>query len=89
MKETDFKAFDQSELAQYAKEVSERWGATAAYAAYQQKAKGRTDKEQEEIGSRLMLLFAELGKNSSPVRPKSRRCRKNCCNSAVYHGQLL
>ena len=29
MKETDFKAFDQSELAQYAKEVSERWGATA------------------------------------------------------------
>ena len=65
MKETDFKAFDQSELAQYAKEVSERWGATAAYAAYRQKAKGRTDKEQEEIGSRLMLLFAELGKLKS------------------------
>lgn len=34
MKETDFKAFDKSELVQYAKEVSERWGTTAAYAEY-------------------------------------------------------
>ena len=47
---------------QYAKEVSERWGATAAYAEYQQKAKGRTDKEQEDLGSQLLMQFAELGK---------------------------
>jgi len=62
MKETDFKAFDKSELVQYAKEVSERWGTTAAYAEYQQKAKGRTDKEQEDLGSQLLMQFAELGK---------------------------
>lgn len=65
MKETDFKAFDKSELVQYAKEVSERWGETAAYAEYQQKAKGRTDKEQEDLGSRLLMQFAELGKLKS------------------------
>lgn len=65
MKETDFKAFDKRTLAEYAKEVRERWGKTAAYAEYEQKAKTRTDKEQEEIGSKLMAQFAEIGKLKS------------------------
>lgn len=65
MKETDFKAFDKSALAEYAKEVRERWGKTAAYAEYEQKAKTRTDKEQEEIGSQLMAQFAEIGQLKS------------------------
>ncbi|MDE7184284.1 MAG: MerR family transcriptional regulator [Lachnospiraceae bacterium] len=65
MKETDFRVFDKREMEQYAKEVSERWGATAAYAEYQQKAKGRTDKEQEDIGRRMMMQFADIGKLKS------------------------
>lgn len=58
----DFKAFDNKEMEQYEKEVQERWGNTKAYDEYQQKAKGRTDMEQAEIGSQLMELFAEIGK---------------------------
>lgn len=58
----DFKAFDNKEMEQYEKEVQERWGNTKAYDEYQQKAKGRTDAQQEEIGSQLMEHFAEIGK---------------------------
>lgn len=58
----DFNAFDKKEMEQYEKEVRERWGTTRAYDEYQQKAKGRTDREQEEIGSQLMAQFAEIGK---------------------------
>ena len=62
VKEMDFKAFDKKEIEQYEQEIRERWGGTESYDEYQQKVKGRTDKEQEEIGSQLMLLFAEIGK---------------------------
>lgn len=62
MRETDFKAFDKSAIAAYEKEVRERWGTTAAYAEYEQKAKTKTDEEQEEIGSQLMAQFIEIGK---------------------------
>lgn len=61
MRETDFKAFDKSEMDQYAEEVRARWGATAAYAEYQQKTKNRTDGEQAQINSQLMAQFAEIG----------------------------
>ena len=65
----DFKAFDKKEIEQYEKEVRERWGGTKPYDESQQKTKGRTDMEQKEIGSRLMTLFAEIGKlrQSSPA----------------------
>lgn len=65
MKETDFRAFDNSAITEYAKEVRERWGATEAYATYEQKAKTRTDKEQAEIGSQLMAHFVDIGKLKS------------------------
>lgn len=58
----DFKAFDNKEMEQYEKEVQERWGNTKAYDEYRQKAKGRTDAQQAEIGSQLMERFAEIGK---------------------------
>lgn len=58
----DFKAFDNKEMEQYEKEVQERWGNTKAYDEYRQKAKGRTDAEQAEIGSQLMERFAEIRK---------------------------
>ena len=57
-----FEAFDKTEIKQYEEEVRERWGGTKAYDEYQRKAKGRTDAEQAEIGSRLMEQFAGIGK---------------------------
>ena len=62
VKEMDFKAFDKKEIEQYKQEVRERWGNTKSYDEYQQRAKGRTDKEQEEIGSQFLMMFAEIGK---------------------------
>lgn len=69
VKEMDFKVFDKEEIEQYKQEVRERWGNTKSYDEYQQRAKGRTDKEQEEIGSQFMMMFAEIGKlrKSSPT----------------------
>ncbi|MDE7478976.1 MAG: MerR family transcriptional regulator [Lachnospiraceae bacterium] len=69
VKKMDFKAFDKKEIEQYEKEIRERWGGTKAYDEYQQKTKGRTDRDQKEIGSKLMALFAEIGKlrQSSPA----------------------
>lgn len=69
VEEMDFKAFDKKEIEQYEQEIRERWGDTRAYDEYRQKAKGRTDMEQEQIGSQLMEQFAEIGKlrQSSPA----------------------
>ena len=57
-----FDAFEKEEMKQYEEEVRRRWGDTAAYGEYQQKAKGRTDTEQAEIASRLMERFARIGR---------------------------
>lgn len=65
MKKMDFKVFDKSEMEQYEEEIRARWGTSTAYAEYQQKAKGRTDKEHAQIGSSLMTLFVEMGKMKS------------------------
>ncbi len=54
-----FDAFEKEEMKQYEEEVRRRWGDTAAYGEYQQKAKGRTDAEQAEIASRLMAFITE------------------------------
>lgn len=71
VKGMDFKAFDKKEIELYEEEVRKRWGNTKAYDEYQQRAKGRTDMEQAEIGSQLMERFAEIGKlrKSSPSEP--------------------
>lgn len=57
-----FDAFEKEEIKQYEEEVHRRWGDTAAYGEYQQKAKGRTDAEQAEIASQLMERFAKIGR---------------------------
>lgn len=57
-----FQAFDRTELDQYAQEVKERWGGTAAYAESREKLKGKTKKEVDAMGEELMDIFARLGR---------------------------
>lgn len=57
----NFQAFQKTEYDRYAQEVREKWGATQAYAEYEQKRKGRTDEEMEMAADRMMSLFAEMG----------------------------
>lgn len=63
-----FDAFDRTELEQYAAEVKEKWGNTAAWQEYQQREKAG------EAGSPagLMQLFAELGgkRQLDPAAPE-------------------
>ncbi|MGN0432187.1 MAG: MerR family transcriptional regulator [Lachnospiraceae bacterium] len=65
----DFNVFDTGELEQYKAEAKEKWGNTAAYQEYAEKAKNKTNKDFAENAEQLMGIFAELGtlKESSPA----------------------
>ena len=54
----DFTAFDNSKLEQYAAEVKERWGNTAAY----QESAQRPAVEQKDAAAGLMAQFARMGR---------------------------
>lgn len=55
----DFKPFDNTELEQYKEEAKNKWGETAAYQEYEQKAK--KGKDFNNTSAQMMQLFAELG----------------------------
>ena len=54
----DFTAFDNSKLEQYAAEVKERWGNTAAY----QESAQRPAADQKDAAAGLMAQFARMGR---------------------------
>ena len=54
----DFTAFDNSKLEQYAAEVKERWGNTAAY----QESAQRPAADQKDAAAALMAQFARMGR---------------------------
>ena len=54
----DFTAFDNSKLEQYAAEMKERWGNTAAY----QESAQRPAAEQKDAAAGLMAQFARMGR---------------------------
>lgn len=57
----EFRAFSKSEIEQYATEVKDRWGSTQAYKEYEEKAKHKTEREQEETAKRLLAIFGGIG----------------------------
>ena len=50
------------EAEQYKAEAKEKWGDTAAYREYEQKAERRSDSEYIEAGEHMGKIFAEIGK---------------------------
>ncbi len=56
-----FDAFDTRKMDEYAAQAKASWGKTPEYHEYEQKAAGRTPRENAELGSRMMDIFAELG----------------------------
>ena len=58
----DFSTFDRSEYEEYVREAKRKWGDTQAYREFEEKAGGRTPKEEYETAEGLMAVFAELGK---------------------------
>ena len=57
----DFSAFDTKKMDEYAKKAKEAWGETPAFREYEQKAKGRSGAETEELSRQMMGIFAEFG----------------------------
>ncbi len=58
----DFKAFNTSEIQEYAKRTKAEWGDTAQYSEFIKKASNKTKEENELIASKFMQIFAKFGK---------------------------
>lgn len=64
----DFEAFHTEQIDAYARQAKERWGKTAAYQEFENKAAGRSREEEQSIAKEFMHIFAELGelKDTAP-----------------------
>ena len=58
----DFTAFDKKKIEEYSKRAKEQWGHTSAYQEYEEKEKGMTDTQKNDVTKSFKLLFAEFGK---------------------------
>ncbi len=69
----DFSAFDTGRIEEYAARAKASWGTTAAYREYEEKSKGRTAKQQQNIGADMMNLFTEFGavRDTDPASEKA------------------
>ena len=59
--ELTFDAFDTRKIDEYAAQAKASWGTTPAYKEFEEKSKGRTDKENRDLGERMMMIFTEFG----------------------------
>ena len=60
-KEMDFSAFDAKKLDEYAAQAKAAWGQTEAYKEFEEKEKGRTKEQSDQIAEGMMALFTEFG----------------------------
>lgn len=67
-KTMDFEAFNTEQIDAYARQAKERWGKTAAYQEFENKAAGRSREEEQSIAKEFMQIFAEFGglKDTAP-----------------------
>lgn len=61
VKHMDFSAFDTKKIDEYSRQAKAVWGSTDAYREYEQKSGFRNKEEEQQLGERLMDLFAEFG----------------------------
>jgi len=61
MKNMDFSAFDAKKLDEYAAQAKAAWGKTEAYKEFEEKEKGRTKEQSDQIAEGMMALFTEFG----------------------------
>lgn len=61
VKYMDFSAFDTRKIDQYAQQAKEAWGKTAEYREFEEKQKGRSQEEDQQIGRDFEKLFVQFG----------------------------
>ena len=68
-----FDAFDTEKIDEYARQARETWGKTAAWQEFEEKSRGRSRQEQQELNVKMMYIFAQLGdlKDGSPEDEKA------------------
>ncbi len=57
----DFKAFDSTQIEEFAALAKAEWGDTKAFAEYEQKSGARSAEEERTLANELMSVFAEFG----------------------------
>ena len=57
----DFSAFDTSKIDEYAAQAKASWGNTPEYREFEEKWKGRTKEEEENIHAQIVEIFIEFG----------------------------
>ncbi len=60
--EVTFDEFDTKKFNEYAAQAKASWGDTPAYKEYEQRSKGRTAVETQDLNIKMMNIFAEFGK---------------------------
>ena len=58
----DFSAFDTSKIDEYAMQAKATYGNTESYKEYEEKMKGKSDEEVQNLGNEMMQLFVEFGR---------------------------
>ena len=61
----DFTVFDTKKMDEYAQRAKEQWGKTAEYKEFEEKSKGWTDKDQQNMANDFMQIFVEFGQMMS------------------------
>lgn len=70
VKKMDFSAFDTQKIDEYTKQAKEKWGKTAEYKEFEEKAKNRSKEEERAVMEQFMQLFVDFG-NMRDAGPKS------------------
>lgn len=61
VKNMNFSVFDTKKIDEYSKRAKDQWGNTAAYKEFEEKDKGRSNEEMNDISKGLMDIFKEFG----------------------------
>ena len=67
----DFSSFDTAKIDRYAQEAKKKWGKTESYKEFQVKTDGKSAKDLQATGDRLMDIFRKFGeiRHLSPASP--------------------
>ena len=90
-----FDAFDTRKIDEYAAQAKAAWGTTPAYKEFEQKSKGRTREDDQNIAQGLMDIFAEFGaikdanletnKNADPASAEAQALVKKLQDYITQH----
>ena len=82
-----FDAFDTGKIDEYAAQAKASWGTTPAYKEFEQKSKGRTQEDDQNIARGLMEIFAEFGavKGTDPASDKAQSLVKKLQDYITQH----